>query len=120
MPIVLPTYPIRIQEANVVILRQADNYANWDERNREVTTAIRYRITTSPSNIQIHTPERISIKPLQQMESAAKMRYPKENARNRSMMAATCDRPVTGKPNIVNAIITLPARSLTPLRAYLP
>jgi hypothetical protein len=78
-----------------VILRQADIYANWvNERNREVTTAIRYRITTSPSNIQIHTPER--------------------------MMAATCDRPVTGKPNIVNAIITLPARSLTPLRAYLP
>ena len=48
------------------------------------------------------------------------MRYPKGNARNRSMMAATCDRPVTAKPNIVNAIITLPARSLTPLRAYLP
>lgn len=28
MPIVLPPYPIRIQEANVVILRQCDIYAN--------------------------------------------------------------------------------------------
>src|SRR5580698_4547706 len=38
MPIVLPTYPIRIQEANVLILRQGDLYANRvDERNREVS-----------------------------------------------------------------------------------
>ena len=35
------------------------------------------------------------------------------------MIAATCDKPVIAKPNSVNAIITLPARSLTPVRASL-
>jgi hypothetical protein len=39
MPIVLPTYPIRIQEANALILRQRDIYANtFNERNRDIST----------------------------------------------------------------------------------